>query len=116
MEVKGKVLRIEEVNQISDSFKKREVVINTGEGKYIQTVSLQLSQDKVDLIDSYKVGQELTFTVNLRGREWTSPKGEVRVFNTLDVWKIEGDVMPQAQTTAPAINESFEPQADDMPF
>lgn len=117
MEVKGRVLRIEEVNKISDTFKKREVVIQTGEDKYIQTISLQLSQDKVDLINGFSIGDELDFHLNLRGREWTSPKdNSVRVFNTLEVWKIDGESKSQTEPTAPAMNETFEDNKSDLPF
>jgi len=28
-------------------------------------------------------------TFNLRGREWRNPQGEVKYFNSLDVWKLE---------------------------
>ena len=37
----------------------------------------------------FSAGEEVKITFNLRGREWTSPKGEVRYFNSLDIWKIE---------------------------
>ena len=43
--------------------------------------------DKVD-VDNFNIGDMVEVSFNLRGREWTSPQGEVRVFNTLDAWKI----------------------------
>jgi hypothetical protein len=47
----------------------------------------------------------------LRGREWTSPGGEVKYFNTLEAWKI--DVLgnaPVMNTNAP--NE----EVNDLPW
>jgi hypothetical protein len=45
---------------------------------------------------------------NLRGREWTSPTGDVKYFNTLEAWRIE-----TTQETAQAPEEQVE---EDLPF
>ena len=34
-------------------------------------------------------GDEIEVEFNLRGREWTSPSGDVRFFNSLDVWTLQ---------------------------
>lgn len=89
MEVTGLLKVKGNVQQVSDKFKKRDVVLTVDHNtNYPQHVSFQLTNDKCDLIESHSVGEELTFTFNLRGREWTSPQGEVKYFNTLEVWKI----------------------------
>jgi hypothetical protein len=36
-------------------------------------------------------------SINLRGREWTNPHGEVKVFNTLQCWKVTSDVTYQQE-------------------
>lgn len=78
-----------ESQQVSEKFKKREFVITDNGSKYPQHISFQLSQDKCDIIDTYNVGDEIKVQFNLQGREWTSPKGEVKYFNTLDAWKVQ---------------------------
>jgi hypothetical protein len=40
-------------------------------------------------------GQEIELSFNLKGREWTSPAGDVKYFNTLQGWKIEGEAPKQ---------------------
>ena len=82
-----KVVKSEEV--ISDKFKKREFVITDDSSMYPQDVSFQLAQDKCSLADGIKEGQQIEVYFNIRGREWTSPKGEVKYFNTLDCWKLQ---------------------------
>src|ERR1700741_1878083 len=90
MDVTG-ILKVKmDMVQVSEKFKKREFVITDNSSQYPQHISFQLTQDKCGLIDQYKVGDELKVHFNLRGREWTSPKGEVRYFNTLEAWRIEG--------------------------
>lgn len=86
--LKGEVKVISETKQVSDKFKLREFVVTT-EGEYPQVVKFQTSQDKTELLDSIQVGQQVEVFFNLRGREWTNPQNEVKVFNTLDAWKIE---------------------------
>jgi len=73
---------------ISEKFSKREFVIETTD-QYPQLVMFQLTQDKCNLLDGIGVGSKLEVSWNLRGREWTSPAGEVKYFNTLEAWKIE---------------------------
>ena len=48
-------------------------------------------------MDSYAIGQDVKVSINLRGREWTSPAGEVKYFNSIQGWRLE-----QLQPAAPA--------------
>ena len=86
--LKGEVKVINDTKQVSDKFKLREFVLTT-EGDYPQVIQFQASQDKTELLDSIQAGQQVEVFFNLRGREWTNPQNEVKVFNTLDAWKIE---------------------------
>ena len=88
MEIKGKVKKVMSTEQVSEKFKKRVLHIETA-GEYPQTIELIAAQDKVSLLDGLTEGQEVTVQFNIRGREWKSPSGELKVFNTLEIWKIE---------------------------
>ena len=110
MQLKGKIKVINDELIITDKFKKREFVITDESSQYPQDIILQLTQDRTDLIDSYSVGQEITASFNLRGREWTSPTGEVRYFNTIEAWKIEGETIPATEVLTPTV------LTDDLPF
>jgi len=116
--LKGELKVINDVQQISDSFKKREFVVVDASGQYAQTILFQAVQDRCDLLNNFKVGDNVEVTFFLRGREWTNPKdGVVRFFNSLDAWKID----PLGATTgtpASADNaETFVAEGDDdLPF
>lgn len=113
--LKGEIKVIGDVQQISDSFKKREFVITDASGQYDQHISLQAVQDRTDLLNDLKVGDSVEVTFFLRGREWTSPKdGTVKYFNSLDAWKIEklGGEQPGATTEETFVAEGD----DDLPF
>jgi len=88
--VEGVLKHIGDTITVSEKFSKREFVLTVPHDQYPQHVSFQLTQAKCDNINSFSVGQSVTVSFNLRGREWTSPQGEVKYFNTLEAWRIEG--------------------------
>lgn len=80
------------------TFKSRKVwVIDDENADYPQTIEVEVAQDKVNLFNDCRPGQPLTLSINLRGREWTNPQGEVKVFNTLQCWKMVSDVVDQQE-------------------
>lgn len=89
--LKGQVIFIGTELSVSDKFVKRNFVIKTKD-EYPQVVIFQLSQSKVSIPEEVGMKQmdDVEVFYNIRGREWADPKtGEVKYFNTLDVWKVE---------------------------
>ncbi len=107
MEVTG-ILKVKmDTNVVSERFKKRDFVLTVEPGSpYPQHVSFQLVQDKVSMLDNYNVGDEIKVLFNLKGREWTSPQGEVKYFNTIDAWRMEKVGAGQSQSQSNANNNS----------
>ena len=105
MEVTG-ILKVKfDTNVVSERFKKRDFVLTVEPGSpYPQHVSFQLVQDKVNMLDNFNVGDEIKVLFNLKGREWTSPQGEVKYFNTIDAWRMEK--VGSGQSNAQANNNS----------
>ena len=125
MEVSGKVKVINAEQQVSASFKKRELVVATEE-QYPQFISINFVQDKCDLLNNLNVGEGVKVAINLRGREWVNPQGETKYFNDIQGWKVEKlqaeapnnagmAPMPPAEAFAPATNFNEE-EHDDLPF
>lgn len=101
MNIVGTIHSRKEIQVISDKFSKREFVVRTEENpEHPQFILFQLVNDRCNLVDGFRKGDMIDVSFNLRGREWTSPQGEVKVFNTLDAWRITpvGD----SQTSSPA--------------
>lgn len=122
MEVVGKVKVINLEQQVSASFKKRELVVITDE-QYPQHILIEFNQDKCDLLNNYHQGQEVKVSINLRGREWVNQQGETRYFNSIQGWRIEAVSAPATQTPAMPSAEAFAPATnyndydpDDLPF
>lgn len=115
--LKGSLKMIGKELQISEKFKKRDFVLVDNSSQYPQFVSFQLTQDKVSLMDTFNEGDEVTVYFNLRGREWISPQNEVKYFNTLEAWKIEGgQAAPSMNQRIPAAANLEATQEDDLPF
>lgn len=125
MEVTGKIKLIGETKEVgTNGFKKRELVVTTEE-QYPQHLLIEFLQDKCALLDAYKVGQDVRIAINLRGREWTNPQGEVKYFNSITGWRIEA-LQPASENLPPEmppLPDNFEPagelnpdENDDLPF
>ena len=90
IEVTGKLHTIFETKQMSERFSKREFVLELVDNpKYPQVVLFQLTGDRCTQLDGLNVGEQVRIEFSLRGREWKSPQGETKYFNSLDVWKVE---------------------------
>lgn len=79
----GKIKLIQEAKTFDSGFTKREMVVIVEDGKYPQEINIEFVQDKAALLDSLHVGQEVTVTFDIRGREYNG-----RYFNNLQGWKI----------------------------
>jgi hypothetical protein len=125
MEIQGKIKMIGETKTFGNNgFRKREVVITTEE-QYPQHILVEFVQDKCDLLNKHNVGETVKVSINLRGREWTNPQGEVKYFNSVQGWRIESLQTDQGESGMPPVApiEAFEPAEelneedhDDLPF
>jgi hypothetical protein len=84
---------IKQINQQATFGKtqKQSVIISTDE-KYPQSLEVDFINDKISLLQGYDPGEKVEIAVNIRGREWTSPKNEVKYFTSLTGWKIDRTV------------------------
>ena len=120
MEIQGRIKHIYETKEYGNNgFRKRELVLTTEE-QYPQHLLLEFVQDKCDLLNTFKEEQRVKIGINLRGREWQSPQGETKFFNSIQGWRIES--MEQAGTPEPP-PPPFDPvddvnmdAPDDLPF
>ena len=88
-EIKGSIVKIFETQQITDSFSKREFVVQTM-GEYPQQIIMQLTQSNCSKIESFTEGENVTVSYNIRGRAYEKD-GITRWFNSIEAWKIVSD-------------------------
>ncbi|MEH6628798.1 MAG: DUF3127 domain-containing protein [Motiliproteus sp.] len=115
-ELTGKVKLIQDAQTFGSGFTKREMVVTVEDGKYPQEINLEFVQDKASLLDALQVGQEVTVTFDIRGREYNG-----RYFNNLQGWKIQTGVAVTADANQPPVFDKDVPANvddfdDDVPF
>lgn len=125
MEVQGRIKMVGETQTVgSGGFRKRELVVTTEE-QYPQHILVEFVQDKTDLLNNYKVGQQVKVSINLRGREWVNPQGETKYFNAIQGWRVEALQTGSSEGNLPPVPpmDAFEPAGnlndedhDDLPF
>lgn len=126
LELTGKLLFIGDRQQVTEKFAKRIFTIETKTGNYPEFVALQFVQDRTDLIDPFKVGQEIRVHFNAKSREYNG-----NYYTELTAWGIAAaNAQPQqtyatdansvgmvtnAQPVAPIASTGGE-AADNLPF
>jgi hypothetical protein len=117
-ETRGKIYAIHDTQQVTERFRKREFVLELADNpKYPQFVQFQLTGDRCENLEGFSVGDEVQVEFSLRGREWKSPRGDVKFFNSLDVWAIQRNAGAGAGFDEPPLPQEPPPGADDeIPF
>lgn len=87
MELTGTIKKLFDTQQVSPTFRKREVVIETDEN-YPQVVLCEFTQDRADIPSRYREGDKVTVSINIRGREWTNRDGETKYFVSIQGWRM----------------------------
>lgn len=105
MEIKAKIYKIGETVQVSEKFKKRELMVITDlDSQYPQHLKVQLSQDKCALADTLRPEQIVTLSINLRGKLYTDKNGQENCITNVEVWKVQADAVT-APASAPVPSE-----------
>ena len=123
IQISGRLHAIFETKQVTDRFQKREFVLELSDkSQYPQFVLFQLTGDRITAVDAFKPGDQVRVDFSLRGREWTSKQGEVKFFNSLDVWSVEaegggsGSGRSKARDDEPPVPTHEPVFDDDIPF
>lgn len=119
----GTIHAIMDTQQVTDTFKKREFVLEIADGNYPQHVKFQVTQDRTALLDNFKSGQPVKVMFNLKGRPYQRKDGTTDYWLNLECWRMEpanAANTPTAETdysqiqpsTVSGKNDDF----DDVPF
>lgn len=92
LEISGQIEWIGQTVQVSEKFKKRELVLavfDTVNGKtYTNYAKMQVVQAKCDILDGFKQGEMVKVNFNVKGNK-NEKEGKVSYITNLDVWRIE---------------------------
>jgi hypothetical protein len=88
MTITGTLKVKKDTQVVSEAFSKREFVLTVVDGAFSNDILIQLTKDKVTLINDINIGDMLEVEMNLSGKCWVNPQGEEKYFNSLSAWKI----------------------------
>ena len=74
--MEGTIIKKFDTVQITETFKKREFVLEVLDGKYTQQIKFELTNDKVEIIAECKKGDKIAVRFEIRGRAWKSDNKE----------------------------------------
>jgi len=115
MNIQGKLIQIFDTIQITDKFKKREFIIQDNKNpEYPEYIKVELIQDKVTLLDSLNIGDEINVLINIKGRKWEDKEGITKYFNSIQGWKIESENQGINQENSE--NNINQDSVEDLPF
>ena len=109
-QVKGKIKVINDTQTFDSGFQKREFVVTTDE-QYPQDIKLEFVKDKCGILDTYKVGQDVTVSYNLRGNEYNG-----KYYVNLQAWRVEQASSPKGQPMDANGGVDELPNFDEPPF
>ncbi|MFW5753964.1 MAG: DUF3127 domain-containing protein [Marinilabiliaceae bacterium] len=116
-ELQGKLIVKEDTVQVSDKFKKREFVIevpNDRRPEWPDLIKFQATQDKVDILEPYNIGDELKVHFNIRGKKWEK-NGRVNYFTNLDAWRVDKVGSGDDAGAGGPVNPPMPDHLDDLP-
>ena len=105
LETTGTIVHIGDIQNISDKFRKRDLVISKSENAsngqtYTEEIIFQITQQSCGIVDKVSVGDEVTVSFNLKGKKWKDTW-----YNNLDAWKVEQ--VEGSESSIPSANESI---------
>lgn len=113
MEIKGKVFEIGNIENVNEKFKKRELILEYAENpEYVEYIKFEATQNKVDLLNTLRVGDEVEISFNLRGRGWKDKSGKQNYTNNLVIWR----VVKATQAYSGQLSVVSNDDTNDMPF
>jgi len=115
MELQGTVKKLFDAQTFASGFQKREMVILTQE-QYPQPINIEFLSDKISLLDNLKEGENVKVGINIRGREWVSPQGETKYFNSITGWRVEKVFENASEPTQAMPQQSASPVSNENPF
>jgi len=99
LEVTGRLIEKYEAQNVTQTFKTREFVIELAEeingNTYTNYAKMQLVQNKCDIIDRFNKGDMVKVSFNIRGRSYVDKKdGKTKYISNMDAWRVEAPSAP----------------------
>ena len=112
--IKGEVKFVDEVREYgANGFRKQEVVVETGDGKWDNPIAVEFTKDNIEKSQTLKKGDRVTIEARVNGREWQGRDGVTKWFTSIAAYKVEAegggtDAAPAAPVQTDPDSSSFD--------
>ena len=88
--IKGEIKFVDEVRVYGNNgFRKHQVVVETGDGKWDNPVPVEFIKDAIEKSQGLQVGDKVSIDARINGREWTGTDGVTKWFTSINGYKIK---------------------------
>ena len=112
--IKGKITFVDEVREFgSNGFRKHQVVVETGDGRWDNPIPVEFTKDSIELSKELKVGDQVQIQTRINGREWKGKDGITKWFTSINGYKITKENTQSGDDPSSSF-DTFDEYADDL--
>ena len=112
--ISGKIKFVDEVREFgANGFKKHQVVVETGDGRWDNPIPVEFTKDNIELSKKLKVGDQVQIQSRINGREWQGKDGITKWFTSINGYKISVE-NPDSQEDPSSSFDTYDEYADDF--
>ena len=112
--ISGKIKFVDEVREFgANGFKKHQVVVETGDGRWDNPIPVEFTKDNIELSKKLKVGDQVQIQSRINGREWQGKDGVTKWFTSINGYKISVE-NPDSQEDPSSSFDTYDEYADDF--
>jgi len=112
--ISGKIKFVDEVREFgANGFKKHQVVVETGDGRWDNPIAVEFTKDNIELSKKLKVGDQVQIQSRINGREWQGKDGVTKWFTSINGFKISVE-NSESQEDPSSSFDTYDEYADDF--
>jgi hypothetical protein len=112
--IKGKITFVDEVREFgSNGFRKHQVVVETGDGRWDNPIPVEFTKDSIELSKDLQVGDQVQIQSRINGREWRGKDGVTKWFTSINGYKITKENTQSGEDPSSSF-DTFDEYADDL--
>ena len=112
--ISGKIKFVDEVREFgANGFKKHQVVVETGDGRWDNPIPVEFTKDNIELSRKLKVGDQVQIQSRINGREWQGKDGVTKWFTSINGYKISVENSDSQEDPSSSF-DTYDEYADDF--
>jgi single-stranded DNA-binding protein len=112
--ITGKVKFVDEVREFgSNGFRKHQVVVETGDGRWDNPIPVEFTKDNIELSKNLQVGDQVKIESRINGREWQGKDGTTKWFTSINGYKITKESSKFAEESTSSF-DTYDEYAEDL--